>query len=377
MEIKPSERDFLLDVSTYGVFEHPALLRNRYDLRALDWAYVLGQLLVHRLVPLAYSALAHEDSLTELPRAITQWLRRLYFPNKIQQKLLTATAGEVTRHLAENNVPHCYLKGPILQADYYPPWSRPYNDLDLLVDPADLSRVTDLLCSLGFTQGWIRGDVVAPPTREEMIAARLTSHEMVPFCRETGSDAVPHINIDVQFELPGTKPFGLRGTVNEMLRLCRSKTNSGLEIPNPVPEWHLVLLCTHQQMHFRVEDEIRNANDLLLIRLSDLLRVTSAMANTELWDEFVRIATHVGALDLVQECFRIAAVVYGPRMMSLIPSAFRVICEPTHSRSQRQSDDPAAVSASVRDWVFDIGARLRAADAGEETKGESPLHEQS
>lgn len=353
-ELKTNERDFVLAISMYGLFGDEKPIRDRFSLDSLDWAYVLGQLLIHRLAPLSYTALADEESLSTLPRAVAQWLRRLHFQNKIQQQLLSATAAELTVELKKVNIPHCYLKGAVLQADYYPLWSRQYNDLDILVDPRHLSRVSELLQSIQFTQGWLRGDIVVPPTRQEMVSARINSHELVPFCRRTHSDAVPYVNVDLQFELPGTKPFDLSVNIGELLRLRRSGTKTGLETPNLPPQFHLVVLCCHQQMHAAVADEIRNANDLILIRLSDVARVAAAVKAAKLWDEFVLAAKEMGALELVGRCLTTVATIYGERVASLVTPDSRD--HPTLF-VQRESAEYRVGRAALRERIFDIGGR--------------------
>ena len=345
-------------MSTYDLYRTELSLHDSFPLSTLDWGYVLGLLVVHRLGPTAYVALRDDDSISDLPSVVSRWLHHLHRTAVIRHKLIPPVAARITRALDKQGLRHCYLKGPILQAQHYGRLIRHYDDLDLLVSPNDLSSVTQILESMGFIQGWLRDDRIVPCTRREQLAARLNSHELVPFFTNTASDSVPHIGIDVQFELPGTKLFDLEFDIETLLSSHIVTHISGQDLPTLRPEHHLVLLCTHQRMHALIPDEIKDANDIVLLRFSDLLRAMRAATLADLWRQIVNFAVSGNAIDCLLYCLSQLSRLYRQ------PSVRQIIAD-TRSAIARYLDVvepfPGAIehhSPAYVKHVFEVTARI-------------------
>lgn len=352
-EFKKEERDFIVALTKYGLSKSNESL-GAYPIATLDWAYVLGQLMIHRLGPLAFCASTRDNCISDIPHIASWWLFEISRLNDIRQRLLLSAASEISAKLRQCGIAHSFLKGVVLQSDYYGGLNRQYDDLDLLVEPTNLSIVTEVLRSNGFIQGWRKCDEIVPATRYEIVSSRVNSHELVPFWRRTTSDAVPYVSVDVQFEFPGTKLFGLDFDVSELLRHRRMTTTGDGAVPKLCPVHHLILLCTHQQMHAVVPDEVQSANDLVLLRLSDLVRVMVSITRSGLCGEFVRLANSGRALGCVVDCLSTLVSLYGARMFMGVISACGKAIE------ERLASTPAYADRQlIRDRVFDIGSRSR------------------
>ena len=63
----------------------------------------------------------------------------------LQQKMV----ADLDRILAEDKIPHLYLKGAYLKGLYPEPWMRSMGDIDILVPEAERKRLGEILVSLG------------------------------------------------------------------------------------------------------------------------------------------------------------------------------------------------------------------------------------
>ena len=338
IESRSLERDFILAISVHAMGGNSPTLGSRFPFFRLDWPYILGQLLVHRLASLSCVALRDDAAWPSIPSRFRYWISNVYRMNAIQQEHMTAAALEISAELGKHHVPHVFVKGPVLQEQFYPPYSREYNDLDILVDSGDLSRVSNVLGSLDFMQGWLRDGSVVAADRRDAVSARLDSHELVPFWRPTGSDSSPYIKVDVQFEVPGTKPLGLRVSTSLLIADGAAAT-IGAKFPVLCAEHHLVLLCAHLHMHAFVNDAARNPNDVVLLRMADVIRALVA-PDYAVVRRFLDFAASARALPSVAFVVSVLGSLYPD---DVPPMLWDVLSELPSNRLDR---------TVVRDWVF-------------------------
>ena len=114
------------------------------------WPRVAQCALQSGTAALLYARLAQADLLRALPPQTAQALQRAYLETAAHNLRLWHWLRRVLQALAAADIPTVLLKGAHLAWFVYPnPGWRPMGDLDLLVHPADLGRLKDVLAALG------------------------------------------------------------------------------------------------------------------------------------------------------------------------------------------------------------------------------------
>jgi Uncharacterised nucleotidyltransferase len=135
-------------------------LRGRWDSKALqaaremaaadnlDWDTLRQIVYVETLEPLAYQIVRGKNL---VPTSVEEDWRRAYYHNACRNTLLLRELGEILHHLAEKGVEAIALKGAALAEIVYGDIAaRPMSDLDLLIQPQDLSVTRQILAGLGY-----------------------------------------------------------------------------------------------------------------------------------------------------------------------------------------------------------------------------------
>jgi hypothetical protein len=117
-----------------------------------DWLYLIRAADCQGVTPLLHDWLTrHPDFAAD--EADRERLHDAYWTNHFRNRLLLAELRRVARALAETGIEVMPVKGARLATDYYPmPALRPLGDLDLLVQPQDLSRLGDALRALHYRE---------------------------------------------------------------------------------------------------------------------------------------------------------------------------------------------------------------------------------
>jgi hypothetical protein len=128
--------------------EQAGLFKSLFQ-REVDWDYLLPALSGHYLLPLF---LHHRHThLTGLPTDIDACLKSKTIPLLQRQLTLAAELDQVLGWLAEAGIQALTYKGPALAQMCYGTLAlRPFQDLDLLVNPRDLKPCLELLVAKGY-----------------------------------------------------------------------------------------------------------------------------------------------------------------------------------------------------------------------------------
>ena len=114
----------------------------------LDWEAFYQRARNQGLAPLLYATLRNQGL---LPAEIEEGARLVYFLNAKHNLIRFRELGVVLDRLATEQVPVIVLKGAALAEAVYKNLAvRPMCDLDLLLRPADVPTVLELLASLGY-----------------------------------------------------------------------------------------------------------------------------------------------------------------------------------------------------------------------------------
>jgi len=111
------------------------------------WECLISQAIQQGVAPLV----AVRSRALSLPVPVRERLESLYRSNALRNLRLAAEESRLCSALSAAGIPHWTLKGPGLSERLYADIGvRQIADLDLLIEPANLSRVDALLAQLGF-----------------------------------------------------------------------------------------------------------------------------------------------------------------------------------------------------------------------------------
>lgn len=135
----------LLDIEKFK-----ALRENNQLLSKIDWRIFLELTSHHRVYPIIYKNIKLLDS-PLVPTEVVAVLHRHYVENTMRMMQLTAEMERVSNVFNQESLRMIILKGPVLCYQLYQDLSsRTSNDLDVLIDLADLDKVTVVLGTLGY-----------------------------------------------------------------------------------------------------------------------------------------------------------------------------------------------------------------------------------
>ena len=241
-----------------------------------DYACVLGTLLMNRMGGVAYYVLRECELLSAVNREFRTSLKSIYDDNVRRAEEFKKNLSDLQKILIEADFPYALLKGAKL-VDVYPIGLRTSNDIDVLVNQDDVGKLTKLLKDSGFRQGYLRGEVFQPATRQEIISSKLGRGETVPFVKGA-------LEVDINFSLSGRSDNG--EVVRKMLKNARDGWLTDIDFT--------IHLCCHFYKEATGKWWIERGRDSELYKLCDLYLLDRAAR--EPW-----LATPAGILERVTE----------------------------------------------------------------------------
>ena len=161
---------------------------------------VLGALFANRVAAIAYGVLSEGGILELVDREFRNSLRCAWAWSKRQNEDMLLCIKGLCESLEASAVPYALLKGAYL-CYAYPEGYRTSNDIDVLVAPENVGRISACLKTLGFRQGYLKNGDFVPATREQIISSRMMRGETVPFIKEVGLPSMRCLEVDVNFSL--------------------------------------------------------------------------------------------------------------------------------------------------------------------------------
>ncbi len=231
--------------------------------------HFIEMLAANRMCGLAYVILRDKELLSLLNREYRSVLEAVYLYGRERNQSFHSCKKEIARQLNLENIEYVALKGAYL-TELYPKGTRISNDLDILIMRQDISRVTELLKSNGFMQGFIRNEKIVPATRNEIVNALLHRGETIPFVKEINQPCMKFLEIDVNLSLDG-KADERQIVEKEMLEhRVQMKGDSGeaLYILDSVD--FLIQLCVHLYKEATNELWIERGMDWTLYKFTDI-----------------------------------------------------------------------------------------------------------
>lgn len=200
----------------------------------LDWAWLLSEARVHRLLPLLAKHLG-EVSPEGVPVGVLEELKGLFHLNARRNLFLTKELLGILSLLEAEGIETIPYKGPILSASVYGDLAlREFSDLDILVRRRDVLRARDLLLARQYTTHFHL------PTKHEKAFLRYQSEYSL--LRRDG------MLVEIQWRIaPDYFSFAL--TPEDLMGRLSWGRLGGRSLPMLSPEDLLIILCAHGAKH--------------------------------------------------------------------------------------------------------------------------------
>ncbi len=200
----------------------------------LDWDVALRLASWHRVMPLLHRAL--EPVSAALPTSAWSRLHDAYLRNAAQNERWTQELVRVAGRLERDGVRFAVTRGPATAMALYGDLAmRQFSDLDLLIRPEDVERVTVALTELGY-EGLFRLDA-----RQQAALVRFKTERA--FLRPA-----ERLCVDLHWQmLPGS--FAFERDEEGLLARCRRVEIGGAVLPVPDTNDLFVFLCVHGAKH--------------------------------------------------------------------------------------------------------------------------------
>lgn len=228
---------------------------------------VLGHLFYNRMQGVAYVVLRDHGLLGKVGREFRNSLAMAYEHNVERNETFLDCLRHVSGILSELDVPYALLKGAYL-CPKYPVGCRTSNDIDVLVAPADVTRVGNALIQHGYQQGHLRNNVFVPATRREIIESKMLRGETVPFIKKIDRKGMRYLEIDVNFSLDYKN--GDPALLKHLLDHTTVRNVQDLEIRTLDEVDFFLHLCVHLYKEATTLPWIAMMRDMTLYKYGDL-----------------------------------------------------------------------------------------------------------
>ncbi len=256
---------------------------------------VLGHLFFNRMQGVAYYTLKRHGALGEVNREFRNSLRTAYEANAAKNRSFYTCIQMLERALEKADCPYAMLKGAYLCA-LYPEGCRTSNDIDLLVLPEDVTKISHALLAAGFLQGNVKNDAFIPASRQEIISSRMLRGELVPFIKEVDLPGMKFLEIDVNFSLDYKN--SPKDALADMLSHTESKKVDEVAVRTLSAADFFIHLCSHLYKEATTLPWVKMHRDMTLYKYADIYALLDGMDEDAVEKVFLRAR----ALGLDKEC---------------------------------------------------------------------------
>jgi hypothetical protein len=199
----------------------------------IDWDYFYRLARSHSLAPLVYRQL--EASIKDqVPADVLQKFKKDYQENVARNVVLTDELISLVDSLAKEGIQAIPFKGPALAVAAYGDLNlRRFDDLDLIVRRADVTRAINILQRRGYT--------AAKSLNEEQQGMLLRTQHNLQFTRG-------RIIVELHWQV-SSQLFASTVTAEELWQHRETITINGREMPTLASEDLLFALCVHGSRH--------------------------------------------------------------------------------------------------------------------------------
>lgn len=321
---------------------------------ALDYPYILGQLLFNRVGAVAYTVLRDTGLLPRMNREFRRSLQTVYQGGLSQAESFTLMLEKLSPLFEKADFPYALLKGGYL-VKRYPEGLRTSNDLDILVNQENISDLAGMLKGAGFSQGYLRGDSFVPAGRAEILSSRINRGETVPFVLRVDLPQMPYCEVDINFSLD-FQAKQETDTVRSFLERAEKRiaTEAG-GLYTLSREDFILHLCAHLYKEATVLNWVEMGRDLSLYKFCDIYLLLTEDLDGPLAHS---LAEHIHRFGLQKECTY--ALSYTRELFSMEDKALDWLLEDIRPKETgflkeilRPSDGAVfRYDMEFKDWLF-------------------------
>lgn len=262
----------------------------------LDYPYILGQLLFNRVGAIAYFTLKQNGLLQKVNREFRSSLKTIYEYNLIRTDSFCKALQSLGEIFREIDFPYAFLKGAYL-VQLYPRGLRTSNDIDILINPNNITELTNILKKHEFKQGNIKNELFVPADRKEIVFSRMNRGETVPFVKEVNMPGMKYLEIDINFSL-GFRP----GMDESIVRAFLDRTQPLIlgEIATLDNIDFFLHLCAHLYKEATVMSWVEMGRDISLYKHIDICMYLNHQLNEY---DFRKMIQRIKEVELQKECY--------------------------------------------------------------------------
>lgn len=239
---------------------------------------VLGMLFANRMAGIAHHVLKQCELLNEVDREFRTSLQNAAFLNQKRNENYLECVRYLSSELNSCGVPYALLKGAYL-CHWYPVGCRTSNDIDILVRPEDVSKVSEKLKLCGFRQGYLQNGVFVPATRQQIIESKMTRGETVPFIKKVGLPFLNYLEVDLNFSLDYQSSDS--NTLEEMLSRSQIMGIGFAKIRTLEKTDFLIHLCAHLYKEATTLPWVRMKRDMTFYKYCDIYLLLETLTPNE------------------------------------------------------------------------------------------------
>ncbi len=250
----------------------------------LDWGYIVGQLIHHRLSGYFISYLS-ENEKKYLYKEVNKQLSLIYKLNKYITMENMKFFSKIFEQFEKEGIKYAGLKGVIYNASMYEIGVRRSNDIDILVPETEIKNIDSILRNNGFIQS-VNSNREEASKREKMIQ-RLKFHDLIPYYRNVDdSILIPYYKMDINFRVDNTK----EGLTKKFFDYGTNVyEGNGYSVRGLRWETHLLHLCIHFARETSNSVWVKDKRDCMLYKLVDIENTIRYLGKEKLklWSEKV------------------------------------------------------------------------------------------
>ncbi len=248
----------------------------------LDWGYICGQLIHHRIGGYFYINMGEKiNSMLFDPRKTLDILVKAQDIIANERYIVMSDICDI---FERESIHYAALKGLVYGMTIYALGARRSNDCDILVWEDDLEKVDNILKNEGFIQSLDGGKTQA--SRREILIQRMNYHDTVSYYKKINSQIDEYIKIDVNFHFDNKNNDITKKVLDYGTRLLEKKD---YKIRALLPSTHFLHLCAH---FYREGSDVlwtSSLRDVSLYKIIDCINTFRSMIDEEVF-ECIQIA---------------------------------------------------------------------------------------
>ncbi len=232
----------------------------------LDWGWIGGQLLHHRLSGYFYFGLG-ELRKQLLFKEFLIALELIVKAQSQQIRELNQLVRPVLQEFEERGLHYAALKGLVFNANLYNLGERRSNDSDILVWENDLDMLDEILRKHGYIQTYMHNGEYKEATRKEKMIQRMNYHDLVPYVKIVDSPFLSKHEIDINFHFDSKDNDITKAVLEYGTQIYAGEL---LEVRGLQWETHMAQLCIHFYREGTSSIWSSGRRDVVLYKLIDV-----------------------------------------------------------------------------------------------------------